>query len=334
MQLTRLSGVGAIIGIVVPAVILNCIIFIFVYRRCKYCHRARPNVDNDISRSADLGVTTMNLLDQTDQMVAAHKQKVSNGHHKLEKSSNGSELQIVPNGHKKHTRVRHPAGDLKYGEQPHPPLHINTYIIHEDGCSGYSSEWEDTGFVNDCPGVEHHYIHINSSLLSQDPSGVFYAGSIDEDGVLHPPGDQCYSLYPVAPAPTMISSIHSQNHLSQLQEEDRRSRSSLHSRRSPFTCGRDSPSSGRGSPFRNRVNSSTIIQGGSLKYPGFVELEGQTLTYYGMIDGHGSNSDAPPYPGLSTNADNASNEEATLSVPPPSYEDAATGKYSPLFLKK
>ncbi|KAH9489498.1 hypothetical protein Btru_046878 [Bulinus truncatus] len=61
---------------------------------------ARPNVDNDISRSADLGVTTMNLLDQTDQMVAAHKQKVSNGHHKLEKSSNGSELQIVPNGHK------------------------------------------------------------------------------------------------------------------------------------------------------------------------------------------------------------------------------------------
>uniref|UniRef100_A0A2C9LPI9 CUB domain-containing protein n=1 Tax=Biomphalaria glabrata TaxID=6526 RepID=A0A2C9LPI9_BIOGL len=323
-------SVGTIVGIVVTAVIVYCLIFICVYRHCK--RRATQSSGNNSSATADLGVTTLNLLESTNQQALNHKHKSSNGHHK-QNSKNSKLSNGTPNGQKKTHRMRHPAGDLKCGEKPHPPTHINTFIIHEDGCSGYCSEWEESGYVNDCPGVEHHYIHINNSLMTHDPTGVYYAGSIDEDGVLHPPGEEFY--LPVAPAPTVVSSVHSQNHFSQLQEEDRRSRGSLHSRRSPFPCGRDSPSSGRGSPFRNRMNSASLLHSGSPRFPGFFDPEGQTLTYYGMIDGVGSDADAPPYPGLSEHIDNVSNEgDNNLAVPPPSYEDAATGKYSPVFVKR
>ncbi|CAL1540180.1 unnamed protein product [Lymnaea stagnalis] len=340
---SKKMGVGAIVGIVIPAVLIYCVLFAFVYRRCKYSHQDRQNSGNAGSRPAEM---RMAMLDQSSQGLII--QHVGNGHNQLAfHEPTGIDMQALADQQstfasdqqRRRGRVRHPAGDLRNVEfmPPNPATLLNSKILHgaaDDGCSGYSSEREESARLQDFRMAEPHFVH-SSALFAQDPSGVFYAGNIDEHGILHPPSGEIFPVYPLAPAPSMTSSALIQSYLSQHLEDDRRSRGSSRSRRSPYTSGRNSPrdgSSGHGSPFRNRGNNPAGVYSGSPRMAGFLDTGGQTLTYYGMIDGVGSSA-AVPEPGLSATADNVSNATYDLSVPPPSYEDASTGKYSPTLMK-
>lgn len=64
-----------------------------------------------------------------------------------------------------------------------------------------------------------------------------------------------------------------------------------------------------------------------------LDMEGSTLTYYGMIDGNGSPANAHTVEADNGHASQLSTDPPSYDtvecVPPPSYADAATGKYSP-----
>lgn len=300
--------------------------------------------------------TTLTILDQGCRGPLLNSQPALNGHARTIMNDCPNMTAMVPpkcsiinhnQQPQKKRRVRHPAGDVRNGDVVYlpPPLLFtgNISSMVDDACSGYGSERDES-----------------LRLFSQDPSGVYYAGNVDENGILHPPEGQGYPVYPLVPAPSIASSSLIQSYLSHHIEDDRRSRGS--SRRSPYASGRNSPregSSGRGSPFRSRGTNPIAMYSGASALHSFLEPEGQTFTYYGMIDGIGGETRETD-PGLSNINSTAEYVDQSLVVPPvpsyedslslivssppsyeenhdlqapPSYEDAATGKYSPNYAK-
>ncbi|XP_035828401.1 uncharacterized protein LOC101854753 isoform X2 [Aplysia californica] len=357
---------GTIVAACIPAIVIYAILFLVVYKKCKNAQRIRRNLAATGHTPEDLRNAMVTMLDQasrgpllTPQQRQQHRRcrepipltNIMMSHMDASAASHQAEES------RRRGRVRHPAGDInaepisveemppllqtdQNGRDPdHHHLHHHHYHNHHQHRS------RSAGHRHHCPpeggsGSRSH----SPQVFTPDPSGVYYEGDIDEHGVLHPwhqggeeeeeEGNVGYHPHPLrhpAPssshpaAPSSSSSGHHYLNHTHL-EDDRRSRhSGGGGRHSPYTSGQDSPHgsvSGRGSPYRHR-NSPRI--------PTPLDAEGQTLTYYGMIDqGEGQAAPPPPPPVyVISPQEDIHTSDIDLTAPPPSYEDAASGKYAP-----
>uniref|UniRef100_A0A0B7B527 CUB domain-containing protein n=1 Tax=Arion vulgaris TaxID=1028688 RepID=A0A0B7B527_9EUPU len=343
-------GAGTVALAVISAAVLYCVLFVVLYRRCRYAQRMRHNLSLSGHTACDLRGTTTTLHCQPNQ---GQGQSIYNGGTTampdILTSLNVSSRPGPAHGQQRPGRVRHPAGDTchYHSQQPQLTLLFSSHhsVLNNDDCSGYGSDRDELYQTVSNEAVGH--VHPFLPVVSPDPSGVFYAGNVDEHGILHPPGDQSHLAISAAPSAASVGHPHSYN----AGDDNRRSRESSQSYRSLCPSGRNSSqdsshcgSSGCCSPYRSKTNNSVLICNGSHQLIKNMDTEGQTFTFYGMIDG--VNSDAAASSGAVVSGDDGDgssdsegsassvhNEDTSLCGAPPSYEDAAAGKYSQPFPK-